>query len=95
MEGLKIEIVGAGAIGQIKASKAGQFLAVAVKGEFATNQKVVRKVIRKLSSPPYPTYQSLLAQSDLEADLLSISHHSLHKCRALAFPSSPEIGGAL
>lgn len=78
MEALRIGIVGAGAIAQRNAKEAAASGSAKIVGVFDLNHKVARDMAKALSAPFFPSYESLLANSDVEAVLLSVPHH-LHK----------------
>lgn len=78
MEPLRIGIVGAGAIAQRNATETAASGSAKIVGVFDLNHKVARDMAKALSSPFFPSYESLLASPDVEAVLLSVPHH-LHK----------------
>ncbi|MCP9456347.1 MAG: Gfo/Idh/MocA family oxidoreductase [Nitrospira sp.] len=87
MEPLRIGIVGAGAIAQRNAKEAAASGAAKIAGVFDLNHKVARDMAKALSAPFFPSYDALLASSDVEAVLLSVPHY-LHKPMTIEAASS-------
>ena len=78
----RIGIVGLGSIGQQHAKEAAKAALVDVVAVFDTNQKVSRELGASLSAASYHSYDTLLAQPDVDAVLLSVPNY-LHRDLAL------------
>lgn len=78
MEALRVGIAGAGGIAQRNAREAATSGAARVVGVFDVNHKAAREMARSLRVPFFASYEELLAQTDVEAVLLSTPHH-LHR----------------
>ena len=83
MKPLRIAVVGAGAIAQRNAIEAAESGSATIAGVFDVNIKVARDMAKRLAAPVFPSYEQVLASSDVEAVLLSTPHH-VHKSMTVA-----------